>query len=404
MPAPYDLTPTVANIPGNLALGSAQGALMRKNAKDKASQEALPGLLQSYKSGDQGALLQIANADPEMAKTIMNMEQNKQQASYQNASVGVAQGQLGIQQAQERRAAAENARALIAQRDALSLQGLINIRDSISGVESDEEATRNVRLSIKHIEENGINGTRFDDPQSKENFALLKSKPPDHLRQSLDMAIKHYSIGKMPEKPTEVGAGASMVVKQPDGSYKSVFTAPDKEDKGNAIKGEGELRKEFEGLNKDFREQQRAYTRIQKSVEAPSAAGDVALVFNFMKMLDPGSTVREGEYATAKNAAGVPAIIQAQWNKLKDGESLAPTQRADFSKRAGLLYDGATEGFNKNVERYQGLATQYGYGPGRIAESVEMKKSGAPEKGDVVDNHVFVGGDPNKTESWKELK
>ena len=38
----------------------------------------------------------------------------------------------------------------------------------------------------------------------------------------------------------------------------------------------------------------------------PDAAGDMALIFSYMKMLDPNSTVREGEYATAQDAGSIP--------------------------------------------------------------------------------------------------
>lgn len=140
------------------------------------------------------------------------------------------------------------------------------------------------------------------------------------------------------------------------------------------IKNEGDLRKEFEGLNKDFREVQRAYTRIQKSVEAPSAAGDLSLIFNYMKMLDPGSTVREGEFATTQNSAGVPDMIRARYNQVMKGERLTDNQRTDFSNRSTMLFQGAVENYNGVAGRYRNLATQYGLSPGRVAEEVEAPK------------------------------
>ncbi len=150
------------------------------------------------------------------------------------------------------------------------------------------------------------------------------------------------------------------------------------------VKMEGEVRKEFEGLNKDFREVDRAFTRIQKSVQDPSAAGDVAMIFNFMKMLDPGSTVREGEFATAQNSAGVPDVIRAQWNKLQNGERLAPAQRDDFFNRSQMLYQGAAEGYNAQAERYRGLAQQYGFSPDRIAKPVKIPEINPPGGGAKV--------------------
>ena len=53
-----------------------------------------------------------------------------------------------------------------------------------------------------------------------------------------------------------------------------------------------------------------AYGRIHAAKDAPpSGASDIALLYGYMKVLDPGSTVREGEFATASNAGGIPDKI-----------------------------------------------------------------------------------------------
>lgn len=138
------------------------------------------------------------------------------------------------------------------------------------------------------------------------------------------------------------------------------------------VKGESALRTELSGLNttKDFGLQTGAYQRVLSSAKDPSPAGDLALIFNFMKVLDPGSTVREGEFATAQNSGSVPEQIWAMYNKTVSGERLVPEIRADFVKRAGELYQGAAglqEGTNS---RYSELATDYGYEPERIVAPI----------------------------------
>ena len=71
---------------------------------------------------------------------------------------------------------------------------------------------------------------------------------------------------------------------------------------------------------------------------APSAAGDLSMVFNYMKILDPGSVVRESEFATAQNATGVPGQVRNVFNRILAGERMNPGQRADFLARAEQLY------------------------------------------------------------------
>jgi hypothetical protein len=102
---------------------------------------------------------------------------------------------------------------------------------------------------------------------------------------------------------------------------------------------EGKFRKEYSDQTKGYQEVKSAYGRVLASQE--TAAGDLALIFNYMKMLDPGSVVREGEFATAQNATGVPERIQNLYNNLVKGERLNPDQRKMFAKQAEGLYKQA---------------------------------------------------------------
>jgi len=132
-----------------------------------------------------------------------------------------------------------------------------------------------------------------------------------------------------------------------EGTYGGAFAYS--EDRYGAISG---LRKEFQGIKevKDFQSQVSALGRIMSSAQDPSAAGDLALIFNYMKMLDPGSTVREGEFATAEQAAGVPTRVLNLYNRVREGTRLSPEQRADFTGRARTIYDGALKSYEENYE------------------------------------------------------
>jgi len=104
---------------------------------------------------------------------------------------------------------------------------------------------------------------------------------------------------------------------------------------------EGKFRKEYSDQTKGYQEVKSAYGRIKASEE--TAAGDLALIFNYMKMLDPGSVVREGEFATAQNAAGVPERIVNIYNRTISGERLNPGQRKMFMSQADKLYKSAAD-------------------------------------------------------------
>lgn len=123
------------------------------------------------------------------------------------------------------------------------------------------------------------------------------------------------------------------------------------------------MRKEFNTLLKDYEKVSDAYGRVQAAATDPSAAGDLAMIFNFMKMLDPGSTVREGEFATAAATAGVPGRIVTFYNNILAGERLNPDQRIDFLTKAESLYGTALEGAELKAESYRALATRNNLNP-----------------------------------------
>jgi hypothetical protein len=134
---------------------------------------------------------------------------------------------------------------------------------------------------------------------------------------------------------------------------------------------EDKLRDDFRSDSKEFVKVRDAYGRIL-STDA-SAAGDLALIFNYMKILDPGSVVREGEFATAQNSAGVPTRIRAQYNKIISGERLAPETRADFLQQAQNLYQTSADSQSYLESEYETYAEEYGFKPSRI-----VSKYGTP--------------------------
>lgn len=120
------------------------------------------------------------------------------------------------------------------------------------------------------------------------------------------------------------------------------------------------LRGDAEGdLNRiRFREVESSFQRVVDSAREPSAAGDLALIFNYMKMLDPGSTVREGEFANAQNAGGASARARAAYNSILDGTRLTDEQRSDFLGRAEQLYQGQRQIAEQRLAPYQEQAQQ----------------------------------------------
>jgi hypothetical protein len=103
------------------------------------------------------------------------------------------------------------------------------------------------------------------------------------------------------------------------------------------------LSSQYEAASKNYFLQVEQFAKIKSIMDTPTptAADDVSFIFAYMKLLDPTSVVREGEFATAQNATGVPDRIRNTYNKVMAGNRLNPTQRADFINASRRIYQGA---------------------------------------------------------------
>ena len=61
-------------------------------------------------------------------------------------------------------------------------------------------------------------------------------------------------------------------------------------------------------------------------------------IFTYMKMLDPGSVVRESEFSAAQSTAGIMQQVTIMGNQLLEGDMLSPEQRAEFLDLAEIFY------------------------------------------------------------------
>lgn len=158
--------------------------------------------------------------------------------------------------------------------------------------------------------------------------------------------------------------------------------------------GEMGMRKELAARLKDDRSVMSMFQSVQNAASNTSAAGDLSLIFAFMKMLDPGSVVREQEFANAQNAAGVPDRIRNAWNKALAGERLNPNQRADFLGQARLLANSAQDRLSAATREYQGIADGYGYDPTRatgMADFRDVSGSASTSRGGSAINALNNG-------------
>jgi hypothetical protein len=116
-----------------------------------------------------------------------------------------------------------------------------------------------------------------------------------------------------------------------------------------------------EPIYKDYNDMKSAYSQVISSLSQGTPIGDVAGATKVMKLLDPGSVVRESELGIAMAAAGRMDRLQSYFSNMMSGQKLTPTQREDFKTLSNELYAAAGQAYNQKRKEYEQFGDAYGF-------------------------------------------
>lgn len=218
-----------------------------------------------------------------------------------------------------------------------------------------------------------LNGSNFE----RAPLPLQNVTDPYGRNVTFDPLTGERGSATDPVKPVSVTDGSHLVDPLSGDKIYENFKDVPPSDLAPDVAQEGVLRREFNSMTRPFREVHSAYARI-KATDTSTPAGQMGLIFQYMKMLDPGSTVREGEYATAQNTTGVPGQVRNLYNQMLQGKFLTPEQIQDFEGQAGSLYQAAEQNYGAQVQRYQGIAESYNYPSNRVV--VDIRGDAGPTR------------------------
>lgn len=253
-----------------------------------------------------------------------------------------------------------------------------NAMESIAGLSPEERKTAYLKVRNELIQ----SGVASPDQLPPEHDEGYFSQVVDNFRRSnegVDKRIKTAQLGKLEAETASLAPNAELERRYKESQIAKNLADAKGSQAGKGMEQASTLRKEWTGLptTKATQDVAQSLERVRNAYANPSAAGDMTLIYSFMKMNDPGSTVREGEFATAQNAAGVPDRIRNQWNQVLKGERLSEEQRHDFASQAEKMYGGQLNAQKTVDDQYIALAQRYGVDPSvvmmKFPEAKELK-------------------------------
>lgn len=185
-------------------------------------------------------------------------------------------------------------------------------------------------------------------------------------RRQLGLAAEDNAIARQRLSLEGMKAGAESTEKQ----------------RGENLKNENVLRDEFNNLTKNFRTVQDAYNKITKSASSGTGAGDMAMLYAFVKLNDPESVVRESEFATMAQAGSLGERMQGMVMRVISGERLPDTVRSELTREARNMYDAQKQSYGVIKDRYKGLSERAKVDPENVVieYATDVGQAGADQK------------------------
>lgn len=253
--------------------------------------------------------------------------------------------------------------------------GADNLPPQIRQAAFDTAVNMGPEVAKRLAQESGGDPERFMALRQQRYDGLVRSNPQKYGQYAQAWAQRNReTAGPTFGKKSEQKDAPSGYQWGPDGQSLVPIPGGPADRKNNPMpadmaKDERQMRQELSTQLKGQREVVQAFEKVRSAAQNPSPMSDIALIYSYMKMLDPGSVVREGEFATAQNAAGIPDQLRNRLNQWLKGGRLNPQQRQQIVAEARKVHDvAASQIANKEME-YGELAEQYGYDARRATGS-----------------------------------
>lgn len=135
-------------------------------------------------------------------------------------------------------------------------------------------------------------------------------------------------------------------------------------------KAAGDLRKELQAIpevKSFFGETEPSYKVFKQAIKGDSGSAGTTAIFTFMKLIDPGVAVMEGDVDRIRKAGGPAAAYADLYQYALTGNPLPAKVRKELEQQADMIYGVKEKAAVERIGQYRGLATEGGADPNRVA-------------------------------------
>jgi hypothetical protein len=217
-------------------------------------------------------------------------------------------------------------------------------------------------ILVNLAERRGLSGAEADALRPYPKTALEMFKAPDKEDTFAPPTDDQVKRGKA----TGVSAPAA---RESSVQYEGRISAAAKDKAGRDSQAGAstiELRKEFKNdeVVKATTDLHQAITKIRKMPE--NGFGDIGLIYSYIKILDPGSVVKEGEVALSREPTPLLSKLQIAYSKAANGRVLDAALIRDLKATAEAEWGAQMDAYQSVEDYYRGLATDVGVKPEHV--------------------------------------
>lgn len=199
----------------------------------------------------------------------------------------------------------------------------------------------------------------------------IKLKKAEVIKTGLDAGLTEQEAMKVQAQTKKLDAETQKIFMEMESLQKQGPIAPEKR-----FEMEQKLSDKYYKRSADYLERRVAFDNLLASGADTSGAGDYALVKSFEKMIDPGSVVREGEFALAQAATGKLQEMMNFFTKFAEGTRFKDDkQRQYYVNLARKYMESAEKADDKVRADLTRQIKRYGLDPGLLPERREIQES-----------------------------